>query len=135
MELVLSVDAALDPSLSNGLDHRLHTFQERVRALLVLQAVVEPAHPLAQRLLEHIVGSQRHLVAHQQADPLQLLPLAVEGEQRPDLEEPGSDVEGSGHIGPLAQVLQTRPARNAVVDDEQLPAARFAHMSDRTPAL
>ena len=93
VELVPPINPTLDPALSDGLHHSLYTLQERVRALLVLQTVIESTHTLAQRLLEHIVGSQRHLVAYQQADPLQLLPLAVEGQQRPDLEEPGGDVE------------------------------------------
>ena len=58
-----------------------------------LQTVIESAYSLSQRLLEDLVSLQRHLIAHQEADLLKLLPLAVEGQQRPDLEEPGGDVE------------------------------------------
>ena len=92
-KLVAPVHPALDPALSDGLNHCLYTLQERVRPLLVLQTVIESAYSLAQRFLEHTVRAQRHLVAHQQADLLKLLPLAVEGEQRSDLEESGGDVE------------------------------------------
>ena len=93
VELVPPVNPTLDPALSDGLHHGLYALQERVRALLVLQTVIESANSLAQRLLEDLVGLQRHLVAHQQADLLKLLPLAVKSQQRPDLEEPGGDVE------------------------------------------
>ena len=66
---------------------------------------------------------QRHLIAHEDAYLAELLPLAVEGEQGTDLEEPGGDVEGFGQVGPLAQVLEARPSGNTVVDDEQIAAA------------
>ena len=104
----------------------LHPLQERVGLLLVFEAAIEAADPLPQRLVEHLPGPQRHLVAHQQPDLVEPLPPAVQRQQGPDLEEPGGDVEGPGQIGPLTQILQPRPPRHAVVDDEQNPAAPAA---------
>ena len=135
VELVAPVHPALDPALGDRLHYRFHALQERVRALLSLQAVIKATHPPPQRLREHAAGAQRHLVAHQQPDPLQLLPLAVQRQQCPDLEEPRRHVERARQVAPLAQILQPGPPRHAVVDDEQVPAARSAHKPDRTLQL
>ena len=59
---------------------------------------------------------------HQDSDLVQLLPLAVEGEQGADLEVSGRDVERLRDAGPLLQVPEPGPAGDTVVDDEELAA-------------
>jgi len=60
----------------------------------------------------------RHLRAHQDADLLEPLPLAVEGQQGTDLEVARCDVEGLGNTGPLFEIAKSGPAGNAVIYDE-----------------
>ena len=64
----------------------------------------------------------RRLRAHQDPDLLELLPLAVEREQRADLEVAGGDVERLRDAGPLLEVAEAGPAGDAVVDDEEVAA-------------
>ena len=50
----------------------------------------------------------------------------------PTSKNPRRDVERPRHISPLAQILQRSPPRDAVIDDEQIPAARLNHTPNRT---
>lgn len=59
------------------------------------------------------------LVAHQDPDRVELLPVAVEVEQRADLDEARGDVDAARQLRPLAQAVEPVPARCTVVDDEE----------------
>jgi len=78
---------------------------------------------------ERLLGALRDLLALQDADVVDLLPLAVETEQRPDLEEAGRDVDGPGQSGPVPNVLERLPVLIAVIDDKEF-AARAARSAD-----
>ena len=54
-----------------------------------------------------------------------VLPLAVEGQQGADLEVAGGDVDGFGEGAPVVEVADDFPVVVAVIDAEQL-AAGFA---------
>ena len=65
----------------------------------------------------------------------ELLPLAVEREQRADLEVAGGDVERPGDARPFSEVAEAGPARDAVVDDEQVAARQLEAHSVALPSL
>ena len=119
VELVVVVDAALDLPRSERLEDRRNAVEERVGLLVGLDALVEDLHGArAHGLEERLARAMRRLRAHQNPDLLQRLPLPVEGEQGTDLEVPRSDIERLGNAGPLLEVAEPSPARDAVVDDE-----------------
>ena len=127
VELVLVVDAALDLPRAQRLEDRRDAVEEGVGVLVGLDAAVEDldgarSHGLEQRLARAV----RRLGAHQDPDLVERLPLAVEGEQRADLEVAGGDVERLGDAGPLLEVAEPGPARDAVVDDEEVAAFRVS---------
>jgi hypothetical protein len=64
------------------------------------------------------------LVAHQDADVVELLPAAVQGEERADFEEAGGDVERAGDFRPVLEIAKSFPAFVAVIDGEQFTAFR-----------
>ena len=119
VELVVVVDAALDLPRSERLEDRRNAMEEGVGFLVGLDALVEDLHGArAHRLEERFARAMRRLRAHQNPDLLQRLPLPVEGEQGTDLEVPRGDIERLGNAGPLLEVAEPSPARDAVVDDE-----------------
>jgi hypothetical protein len=96
-----------------------HAAEERVLCLLLFDTRIETVlSASAHRLQKRLSGPAAHLIAHENADLLDLLPLTVEFEESADLEEAGCDVKPVRDATPLAQISQTRPARDAVVDDE-----------------
>jgi hypothetical protein len=54
------------------------------------------------------------------------LPLAIEGEHGADFEVPRRNIERLGDAGPLFEIAESRPARDAVVDDEEASAFRVS---------
>ena len=74
------------------------------------------------RFQESLPGPVGRLRPHQDANLVEPLPFAVESEQGSDLEVSGCDVERLGDPGPLLQVPESGPSRNAVVDDEEVAA-------------
>ncbi len=136
VELVLRVDAALDASLLECVDDRRHAFEERCRALLVLETRVERGLGLRpERVQEHGLRAERDLRPDQDPDLVELLPLTIEFEQRSDFEEASRDVEARRDLGPLAEVCGAGPAGDAVVDDEQVAATLAVADSPRAPTV
>ena len=105
----LRVDAALDLPLPHGLDDGRHAVEEVVAFLLAFDAVVERLLDLLNAGDEGLPGAPRDLVAHEDAELVELLPLAVQGQQGADLEVAGGDVEGVGELGPFVEVLLDLP--------------------------
>ena len=124
VELVLVVDAALDLAGSQRLEDRRArrggTGWRPCRPRCSRRGIstARCSHRLEQRLPR----AMRRLRAHQDPDLVELLPLAVEREQRADLEVARGDVERLRDPGPLLEVAEPGPARDAVVDDEEVAA-------------
>ena len=122
-ELVLAVDTAFDLPGAERIEDRRDAVQEGVRLLVLLDAYVEPAESVCPDRFENGLPSPMGgLRTHQDPDLAEPLPFAVEGEQSADLEVSGRDVERLRDAGPLLQVPEPGPARDTVVDDEELAA-------------
>jgi hypothetical protein len=80
VELVLSIDAAFDLLRADGLDDRRNAFEERILGLLAFKALIEASLNPAQRFLKRLLRSSSDLVAHEDADVIDLLPLAFESQ-------------------------------------------------------
>lgn len=97
--------------------------EEVVLFLLGFEAGVELAGDV---LLEGVedsrTGAGGDVVAHGNAEAVEVLPLAVEGEEGADLEEAGGDVEDAGDLGPVLEVAESFPIGLAVVHDEAFAA-------------
>ena len=79
VELGLGVDAALDLARAHAFEYLGHVIEEGVLVFGSLQAGIEHEAVLFEdlRLADGLISSDGHLVAHQDADLVQLLPLAV----------------------------------------------------------
>ncbi len=120
MELVTVVGATLDLAALQCLDDRGNALEERVGVLVVVETAVERRfRPTPYCLQDHLFGPTGHLVTHQNADLVELLPRSVERHQCTCFEVPGRNVEGVGNLTPFAQVAQPIAAARGVVDDEQ----------------
>ncbi len=138
VELVLAIDPTLDFAGADRLDDGCDAVEEVVFLLFGLDAVVEFAGNPRQSFVKRLAGAPRHLVAHQDADAVDLLPLVAQRQQRADLEVAGGDVDGAGELAPVAQVAGGLPVFVAVVDDEQLAAGRalsFWHVRPVRPCV
>ena len=123
VEFVLVVDTAFDLPGAERVEDRRDPMQEGVGLLVLLNAFVEPLERLRpDRFKNGPPSPMGGLRPHQDPDLVELLPLAVEGEQGADLEVSGRDVECLRDAGPLLQVPEPGPARDTVVDDEELAA-------------
>ena len=134
VELVFVVDTALDLTGAQRFENRRGAVQERVGVLVRLKAPVEDLnrarpHGVEQRLAR----AMRRLGAHQNPDFVERLPAAIEGEQGTDLEVPRRNIERLGNAGPLFEIAEPRPARNAVVDDEEVSAFGVSGHRDPLP--
>src|SRR5262249_29160757 len=89
---------------------------------LRLQAVVQAVADTAQALREGGFRAPAHLVAHQDADLIHLLPFILQAQEGADLEIAGGDVDGPGDLAPIVKVAQDLSVLVAVIDDEQLTA-------------
>ena len=105
--------------------------QEVVLLLFGFQAVVQPRLDLLQPVGERLLGAARNLVAHEDADGIDLLPLVLQAQQAADLEVAGGHVDGLGELAPVVQVALDLPVVVAVIDDEQFAAGlarAFGHV-------
>jgi hypothetical protein len=94
VELVLVVYAALDLAGAQRFEDRRDTVQERVGTLGRFDAAVEDLEcPRTHRLEQGLARAMGRLCAHQEPDLVERLPLAVERQQRADLEVARGDVE------------------------------------------
>lgn len=134
VELVFAIDAALDFARADGLDYGGSPGEEIVFLFFIFERAVEPVLDLGQALGEDGAGALRDLVAHEEANLVELLPLAVEGQERADLEVAGGDVDGLGKIAPVAQIAKDFPVVVAVIDDEQFAAGFAGALRHRLPA-
>ena len=126
VELRLCVGAALDLTGLQRLDDRGDAFEEVVPTLLDFDGVIELASDAVDK---DAPGAWGDLIAHENPDLVELLPLAIEREQRAHLEVSGGDVERVRNVAPLAQILPNLPFGIGVVDDEEIAtlAARLGH--------
>ena len=123
VEFILVVDTAFDlPGAGRGEDRR-DPVQEGIGLLVLLDAFVEPVKRLRpDRFDNGLPSPMGGFRPHQDSNLVELLPLAIEGEQGADLEVSGRDVERLRDAGPLLQVPEPGPAGDTVVDDEELAA-------------
>jgi hypothetical protein len=125
MELRLAVDAAGDLAGTDGLDDGRDAHEEVVLLLLRFEAGIEAVADAPEALDERGASAAGDLVAHEDADLIDLLPLVLQAEQGADLEITGGDVDGAGNLAPVVEVAEDLPVLVAIVHNEQL-AARFA---------
>ena len=125
VELVLAIDAALDLARTDGGDDGRHTRQEIVLRLFAFQAGIETLRDLFQAFRESPFRPHRDLVAHQDAEAIDRLPLFTQCEQRADLEVARRNVDGLRVFAPLREVGAHFPIRVAVIDDEDSCGALF----------
>ena len=123
VELVAVVNAALDLTGPQGFKDGGDAVQEGIRPLVLFEASVESVERLpTDGFQESLPGPVGRLCPHEDANPVETLPLSVQGEKGADLEVPGRDVERLGDPGPLLQIPESGPTRNAVVDNEEVAA-------------
>lgn len=120
VELGLAIDATLDLAGADGVHDRRNADEEIVLFFRVFQAVVERGGDFLESRFECCLGPHRALVAHEDADVIDLLPLVLQREQRADFEVPRGDVEPLGDLTPVVKVAEYLPVFVAVIDDEQL---------------
>ncbi len=131
VELVLLVDPALDLARADRLHDGRNAGEEVVLLLLGFQAVVQPRLDLLQSVGERLLGAARNLVAHEDANGIDLLPLVLQAQQPADLEVARGHVDGLGELAPVVQVALDLPVVVAVIDDEQFAAGlacAFGHV-------
>ena len=109
--------------------------QEVVLEFLFLQAGVQPRPGLLQPFGEGLLRAARHLVAHEDADGIDLLPLVLQAQQAADLEVAGGHVDGLGELAPVVQVALDLPVVVAVIDDEQFAAGLARAFGHDIPAM
>jgi len=120
----LRIHPALDLPGLHGFHNRPRTAKEVVALFLPLQAAIQLlAHVPAQTLKDRLPRPRRRLAAHENANPVQFLPLPIQRQQRANLEKPGRNVERAGNLRPVLEVAQPLPVRVAVIYDEQLSAS------------
>ena len=90
--------------------------EEGVPLAFVGEGLVE----LGERDADRVRRLPARLTADEQPDLVDLLPLAVEGEERADLEVARGDVDRRADLAPLTDVLERLPVLVAVVDDEEV---------------
>ena len=69
---------------------------------------------------QRLLGTLGNFVPHENADLVQLLPLAIEREQRADFKIPSGDIKTVGEISPIVKVATDLPVLVAVVYDEEV---------------
>ena len=123
VKLVLIVDTALNLAAAQRLQDRGHARQKRILLLVRLHAAVEGVNDTRpycfQKGPPRAVGGIR---AHEDADLVERLPLPVEGQEGPNLEITGSNIERLRDAAPLFEIAQPGPARDAVINDEKIAA-------------
>ncbi|WP_394757453.1 hypothetical protein, partial [Rhodoferax sp.] len=92
MKFFLGVNAALDLAAFNGLDDSGHTGEKVVFLFLALNAVIEETFNADYAVHQRALGSLTDLVTHEDANLVQLLPLAIQRQQRANLEIAGGNV-------------------------------------------
>ena len=123
VELVLVVDPALDLPRAQCVENGWDAVEKGVGGLVGLDAAVEDLdrtrpHGVEERSARPV----RRLVAHQDSDLVERLPFPVERQKGADLEVTCGDIERLRNPGPLLEIPKPGPARDAVVDDEEVPA-------------
>ena len=122
VKLVPLVDPALDLARADRFHDGGNAREEVVFLLLGFQAVVQPRLDLLQSLSKRLLGPARNLVAHEDANRIDLLPLVLQAQQPADLEVARGHVDSLGKSAPVVQVALDLPVIVAVIDDEQFTA-------------
>jgi hypothetical protein len=118
-ETFARIDTSFDPAAAEGFDDRENPTQEIVVLLFRLQALVERrSNTLPQPVKQRLPRTRGHFRAHQNANPVQLLPTPVEGQQGANLEVAGGDIEGTSDLRPFFEVAEALPILVGVIDDE-----------------
>ncbi len=95
VKLFLAVDAADDLAGADCLDDGRDTRKEVIGAFFVFEAVLEPLTCAAEAPGKCVPGAEGNLIAHENANLVDLLPFILQGEQGADFEVPGGDVDGT----------------------------------------
>ena len=119
VELGVVIDPALDLPAVQSCGDCVHAGEERVVLFVGFETPVEDLFCSFGELAQYPPGPVGDLIAHEDADLVELLPFAVEFEQGADLEVAGRYVEGAGDLAPLAEIVGPPPTIDTVVDDEQ----------------
>src|SRR5690606_2522618 len=119
VELLGLVHANLDLARANTVDHAFHPGEERVSALsLYLDRGVK-------RGGDCIGSGTAGFASDQQADSIDFLPGAVQGEEGADFKMARGYVDRFAQVAPLTHILERLPLLGGVVDDE---AVRCCHL-------
>ena len=119
VELVLPIDAALDFTGTQGLDHGRNSGKEIIRFFFTLDAGVQRGRDFSQALLKSALGPLRNLIAHQKANGVQLLPLILEGKKRAYFKIARRNINRLRQLAPVRKVIADLPLAIAVIDDEE----------------
>ncbi len=102
VKLPFRIHAAFNLTFTQGFDDGGGAGKKIVRLLHLFRAGVErPSDAGAQPIEQSLPGARRDFVAHQDANLVELMPFAIEREQRPDFEVASGDVEGAGEVSPF----------------------------------
>src|ERR1041385_7128795 len=69
---------------------------------------------------QSLLCAQGHLVTHENAYGIKLLPLSVQAQKRPYFEIAGRNVKAMGEFRPIVEVAPDLPVLIAVIDDEEI---------------
>src|SRR5262245_29208779 len=120
VEFFLAVDTALDFFRPDRLDNRRNALEKVVLLFLGLEAGVEAGFDTLQPLDECGPGPPGNFIPHENSNSINLLPFAVEGEERSDFEVARGDVDGLRDLAPVVEIAEDLPVVVAVIDDEEL---------------
>jgi hypothetical protein len=128
VELFLPVHTGLNLTGTDGLYNSGHAGEEVILFLGGFDTVVEPARNLSQSFLKGLFGALGHLVAHQDAQLVQFLPLPIESQECSNLKIPGGDIECASNVCPVMKIMSNFPIIVTVINNEQ-GAAMLAWLS------
>ena len=79
VKFLLVIDTALDLAATDSFDDLVNASQKIIFFLFTFNAVIQHAFDAGNAIVQRTLGALGNLVAHQNADLVQLLPLTVKG--------------------------------------------------------
>jgi hypothetical protein len=124
MKLFLPINATGDLPGSETVDNGGDSPQKVVALFFRFDTVIKMLFGLIERLKKSTLGAGRHLTPHQDSELVDFLPFVVECEEGADLEVSSCTVNRPRNLAPVMEVTHNLPINVAVIDDEQITAAR-----------
>ena len=118
VKFLFGIDTAFDLATGNGCNDGSNTGEEIVFLFFSLDTVIEQAFDATNAIIQCALGSQSDLVAHEDANLLQLLPFAIDRQQSANFKVASGNVKLVRDVCPFGKVVEYLPVVVAVVNDE-----------------